>query len=150
MTVDEKQARAVDRMLKNLPKGIRNKILREELRKSAKSMVGPAKAATPLGETGRLRKSVKVRAMKRSRKSVGVVVGYGDKSFSGTTFYGSFLEWGWRIGKRPSRANKATDTRKKVEGRFMLTRVAEKLGPGVISRALTAIGYRITVEARNA
>jgi HK97 gp10 family phage protein len=149
--LDAKQVAKIERMLLRLPKGIRNKILRQELRKGAKTLVPPSKSATPV-ETGKLRRSVKVRAVKRSRKSVGVLVGYNDKAYAGDTFYGSFLEWGWRQGKRPSRAirGKAGDTRKEIPGRRMLGKVAEAKGPALLDSVIKQIAQRIEAEARNA
>ena len=146
--LNPRQVDKINRMLLTLPKAIRNKILRQELRKFGKELVAPSKAATPV-RSGKLRKSVKVRAQKRSRSSVGVVVGYSEKPFTSDTFYGAFLEWGWRIGKRPSRAAKATDNRAQVPGRRMLGNVAEAKGPGLLSRLAVAIGLRIQQEARN-
>jgi HK97 gp10 family phage protein len=145
---DPRQIGKIRSMLINLPKKIRNKILREEMRKAAKTLVAPAKAATPV-LSGKLRKSVKVRAAKKLKQSIGVTIGYSEKPFTGDTFYGAFLEWGWRIGKRPSRAKRATDTRTQVPGRRMLGNVAESKGPGLLSRLIVAIGLRIQREARN-
>jgi hypothetical protein len=146
--LNARQVDKISRMLLTLPKAIRNKILRQELRKFGKELVAPSKAATP-ARSGKLRKSVKVRAQKRTRSSVGVVVGYSEKPFTGDTFYGAFLEWGWRIGKRPSRSAKANDNRTQVPGRRMLGKVAEAKGPSLLSRLAVAIGLRIQREARN-
>lgn len=149
--LDAKQVAKINRMLTALPKKIRNKILREELRKGAKTLLPASKAATP-ARTGKLRRSVKVRAVKRSRKSVGVLVGYNDKAYAGDTFYGAFLEWGWKQGKRPSRVVRggASDNRKEIPGRRMLGNVAEAKGPGVLDAVITQIASRIQTEARNA
>ena len=149
--LDAKQVAKINRMLTALPKKIRNKILREELRKGAKTLLPASKAATP-ARTGKLRRSVKVRAVKRSRKAVGVLVGYNDKAYAGDTFYGAFLEWGWKQGKRPSRAVQggASDNRKEIPGRRMLGNVAEAKGPGVLDAVINQIASRIQTEARNA
>jgi HK97 gp10 family phage protein len=146
------QVRALQRMLENVPKKLRNKILRQELRKGAKILVPPSKAATPV-RTGTLRRAVKVRAQKRSQKSVGVFVGYSEKGFTGDTFYGAFLEWGWRGGKRLSAAqirSGRTDTRVKQPGRFFLTRVANRRGPAVLTSVIKAVSKRVETEAKNA
>jgi HK97 gp10 family phage protein len=149
--LDAKQVAKINRMLTALPKKIRNKILREELRKGAKTLLPASKAATP-ARTGKLRRSVKVRAVKRSRKAVGVLVGYNDKAYAGDTFYGAFLEWGWKQGKRPSRTVRggASDNRKEIPGRRMLGNVAEAKGPGVLDAVINQIASRIQTEARNA
>jgi HK97 gp10 family phage protein len=162
------QVRALQRMLENVPKKLRNKILRQELRKGAKALVPPSKAATP-ARTGKLRRAVKVRAQKRSQKSVGVFVGYSEKGFTGDTFYGSFLEWGWRGGKRKSgvevlggrkkrrftqeqrdTVQSANDSRVKQPGRFFLTRVATTRGPAVLNAVIKSVSQRIETEAKSA
>ena len=149
--LNPRQMAAINRMLLTLPKKIRNKILRQEMRKEAKALVAPSKAATPV-RTGLLRKSVKVRAQKRTRSSLGVLVGYSEKAFTGDTFYGAFLEWGWQLGKRPSKriAGTSADTRKKIPGRRMLGKVADKFGPSLLTRLANAVYSRIVTEARNA
>jgi hypothetical protein len=152
--LNPRQVARIERMLRTLPTKIRNKILRQEMRKEAKTLVAPAKAATPI-QTGRLRKSVKVRALKNAKgtkaanRSIQIGVGYSNKNFQGDTFYGSFLEFGWKLGKRPSRASKATDNRRQIPGRRMLGKVAEQYGPGLLTRLANAIGLRIQQEARN-
>jgi HK97 gp10 family phage protein len=150
-TLDKKQLAAVRRMLALLPKRIRNKVLRQELRKAAKALVAPSKAATPV-RTGKLRKSVKVRAAKVKR-GVGVNVGYSDKNFVGDTFYGAFLEFGWKIGKRQSSAatrQGIPDTRREVPGKRYLGKVAEQYGPELLNKATLAIAKRVEQEAKNA
>ena len=172
MILGELNARQVDRivkMLTGMPAKIRNKILRRELRNAAKKLKPSARSATPVA-SGKLRRSVKVRAAKRSRKGIGVLVGYNDKPYSGDTFYGAFLEWGYRWGKRRSaktilresrRRRRLTDaqraqvkaendTRKKIPGKYMLTKVADANGPAVLDQAIVAIGKAIQDEDRNA
>jgi len=162
------QVRALQRMLENVPKKLRNKILRQELRKGAKILVPPSKAATTV-RTGTLRRAVKVRAQKRSQKSVGVFVGYSEKGFTGDTFYGAFLEWGWRGGRRKSgkevlggrkkrrftqeqrdAVQAVNDSRVKNPGRFFLTRVANRRGPAVLTSVIKAVSKRVETEAKNA
>lgn len=154
-TLDRKQVEAIRRMLVQLPRKVRNKVLRQELRKAAKELVAPSKAAVPV-RTGKLRKSIKVRAAKKpdvKRGTLGVTVGYSNKDFSGDAFYGSFLEYGWKIGKRPSAAGKRSgipDTRRKVPGKFYLWKVADRLGPALVTKATLAIAKRVEQEAKNA
>jgi HK97 gp10 family phage protein len=148
--LNKKQVADLKRMLVVVPKKIRNKILRKELRAAAKALIAPSKSATPV-KTGTLRKSVKARSA-RSRKAVAMRVGFSDKAFTGDTFYGSFLEWGWQVGKRPSKTIAGTekDTRTQVKPRFILKRVAERLGPALMEKALQNIRRLIALEARNA
>jgi len=147
--INQRQVNTLKRMLTGLPKKIRNKILREELRRAAKTLIAPSRTATPV-RTGQLRKSVKVRSVKsRGNKAIQFGVGYSGKNFQGDTFYGSFLEFGWKVGKRPSRASKALDTRKKIPARRMLGKVAESKGPALLSSAANRIIIRIQQEAKN-
>jgi len=82
-------------------------------------LIQPAKAAMPVA-SGQLKKATKLRSIKRSRVSAGVWVGFSEKDFVGDQFYGAFQEWGFRIGSR-----KLGDSRRKIEGRFMLRKVAK-------------------------
>jgi hypothetical protein len=145
MIFNERQLARLNRMLLQLPKKIRNKVLRVELRRAAKELVKPNKDATPV-RTGLLRKSVKVRSI-RSRTDIGFTTGYSEKNFVGKTFYGAFLEFGWKAGKRPSRTQK--DNRIKIPARRMLGKVAEAKGPSLLVSARTRIMLRIAEEARN-
>ena len=55
-----------------------------------------------------------------------------DNAFSGKTFYGGFIEWGRKVGKRrrislrrPSK-NDTSDTRKKVPPNSFMKRAAQR------------------------
>jgi hypothetical protein len=84
--------------------------------------------ARTLVRSGRLAASIKVRAMRRSRKAVGVHVMSGEGWFKGPTFYAAFAELGHRQGRRLRKSLKRgwrrlfarRDRRRKVPGmRFM-------------------------------
>lgn len=81
-----------------------NKFMRKATREAVKQIVLPkVKARVPV-ETGELEASLTVRALKRSRTRMGSGVTKKDNSpqefrnplFSGDTFYGGFLEFGFR------------------------------------------------------
>ena len=82
-----------------------NKFMRKATREAVKEIVMPkVKARVPV-ETGELESSLKVRALKRSRTRLGsgVTLKGGDAPgefknplFSGDTFYGGFLEFGFK------------------------------------------------------
>ena len=98
----------LDRKLKALPRKVAKKILRQALRAGAKIILAQAKANAPVA-TGQLKKSLKVRAMKRTRKgTVGFKVQTKAGDFKGDEFYGSFLEYGFRRGKRPGKGAEYT------------------------------------------
>lgn len=97
---DASQSKNLLLQLKRLPINIQRKVLREESRRTAKTILLPVARKRVPKQTGILRKSIKVRSLKRSRVRTGVRIGYSAKDFVGDTFYGSFLEYGWRLGKR--------------------------------------------------
>lgn len=72
--------------------------MRKGCRWGAKIIMSAVKGNTPV-ETGALRRSLKVKAMKRSRSGVGVMAKFGDGWYQGETFYGAFIEFGHKIGK---------------------------------------------------
>ncbi|WP_254513878.1 HK97-gp10 family putative phage morphogenesis protein [Anatilimnocola floriformis] len=75
-------------------KKIFNKVLKKAFREGAKVSQKAIKALIPKGETGALRKALKVRTLARKKDRVGISVQMGEGSFQGATFYGGFLEWG--------------------------------------------------------
>lgn len=115
-----------------------NQIVSKAARVSAKLHLLPqSKAATPVSKApvkrgvkskpkpppGRLRKSTKIRTIKRKQNSAGVSVGYADKDFTGDVFYGGFIEYGFRVGDR-----KLGNSRTQVKGQGNLRKVAQANG----------------------
>lgn len=95
---------------------------RKASRKAAKPILDKAKQVVS-AKTGRLRKSLTIRAAKRSRKSIGVRVTQREGAFKGDAFYGGFQEMGWRPGKRSrqSRRKRGRDERtRKVPGKWQM------------------------------
>ncbi len=88
----------VDFKLAGMLSRVQTKLVRKATREIAKPVRDSAKAWAPY-ETGELAGSIKVRALKRSRKnkdSVGarVITSDTDSLFSGETYYGAFQEFG--------------------------------------------------------
>jgi len=79
--------------LKRIPAKDAKKAIRKGTRAGAKMLVPEVKANTPK-RTGLLKKSVKVRSLKKSRVRTGVAVQMGKGAFVGKTFYGGFAEYG--------------------------------------------------------
>jgi len=52
------------------------------------------KELLPKGDTGLLKRAVKIKAAKGRKGSIRITVGFGDKSFKGGKYYGSFRELG--------------------------------------------------------
>lgn len=78
--------KALIKSLKALPKLVARRCLRQAMRPAMKIVRDEAKQNAPV-DTGLTKKSIKVRAMRRSTKFIGIDVQIG-------TFYGSFLEYG--------------------------------------------------------
>lgn len=85
--------RKLNRKLKTLEAKVEKKITRQALRAGAKVIAKEAKARAPV-DTGMLRSKIKVWALKRSRKRIGVLVGTSAKEYTGDQFYGAFVEYG--------------------------------------------------------
>lgn len=93
--------KALDRNLHQLEAKLQRKVFNRAGREAVKPIAAKARQNAPK-DTGRLRKSIKVRATKRSRRGVGIKVTTGDRSgdFGGKGYYGAFLEYGHKRGKR--------------------------------------------------
>ena len=139
--VDARMQREIEKALKQIPKKLERSIVRKATRNANKKVILPkAKEAVPV-ETGDYEESLKVRSIKRTRTGVGTQVITKDGGmFEGDTYYGGFLEWGWRTGRRGS-AN-----RRKVEGGEYLRQTALRYGPTAINMALKEIGEAIEKE----
>ena len=88
--------------------------------------------------TGRLRRSIRVRSLTRSRKRIGarVTISNKDTQFTCRTFYVAFQEFGWRPGKRLTRASSAataTDQRPRVPAKDFLRRSSKSGAAGAVN-----------------
>ena len=82
-----------------LEKKMRNSIIRKGLRAGGKVWRDAARGEAP-SQTGKLKRSIKVRAGTRKKDSISITVGMGAKDYVGNSFYGAFIEYGFHIGKR--------------------------------------------------
>lgn len=97
---------------------IAKKVIRQSLRQAGKIVQTEAKSNAPV-DTGRLRKSIRVRAFKRSRKErigINVQTNSTNNVFKGKTFYGGFLEYGFRRGKRSNEIKRAQKNGRTLAG----------------------------------
>jgi len=85
--------RKLNKKLKQLESKIEKKIIRQALRAGAKVIAKEAKQLAPV-DTGELKSKIKVWALKRSRKKIGVLVGTSAKEYTGDQFYAAFVEYG--------------------------------------------------------
>lgn len=139
----------VDAALKELGARVGNKVVRQGMRAGAKIVAAEIANRSP-SRTGRMKSSVKVRTMKRSRKNrIGLIAGFGEGWFKGKTFYAAFVAFGHRLGKRThkrshkagggktaaARAFKMTDTRPKVPPNPFMQEAFKSAGPTARQRA---------------
>lgn len=83
----------IDRKLSRFEQSVQKKAIRKATREAAKVILEDARQRVPV-DTGALRKSLRVRSLKRSRVRQGHQVMTGEGFFKGDTFYGGFVEYG--------------------------------------------------------
>lgn len=91
----------LNRKLARLKSKDAKKAIRKASRAALRPVLEAVKAKAPK-RSGKLRRSLKIRALPRSRSRVGARVTTGGKArqFAGETFYGGFQEYGWKSGNR--------------------------------------------------
>lgn len=109
---------------------LKRQVIRETCRAAAKDILPAVVAATvmfkyrwplPKGRRiGDLKRGLKVRAIRRTRKTIGVTVLSTLKKGSKATsqyqtdlYYGAFVNWGHKLGRRPRKGQ--PDNRKKID-----------------------------------
>ena len=100
---------AIQKKLAALPLNVEKKVLRQALRKAIKPMKDEIQGDAPVGETGDLEHSVKVRAGKRKKGSLSMQVGLDQDSFQGEKWYVSFIELGSKFQHAQHFMKKAFD-----------------------------------------
>lgn len=90
----------LDAALHQMSNAVHNKVVRKAVRQAAKPVLKEARRLVPV-KTGALRKSLKIKSAKRSRKrtSIGVEVVTGKQFFTGDTYYGGMIEFGTKYIK---------------------------------------------------
>ena len=116
--VDHRAVKDITRKLKNLEPKLRKKALGRAAKAAMKPVLSAVRSAAPRDD-GPLRKSIRLRNLKRSRSRVGVTVAskaawLSDPDSDG--FYPAQVEFGWRAGE--------TD----VEGQHFMERAFERTG----------------------
>jgi HK97 gp10 family phage protein len=88
--------KTINRRLAKLTGPEAKNIIRKSARPALKPILAAARANAPT-DKGLLRKSVKIRAMKRSRSRVGATVSSGSKTsaYAGKAWYGGPIEYGY-------------------------------------------------------
>ena len=103
MSVEDYQNKLTTRAFALLPGKVQKKIARTELRKVAKVLQAKVKQEAPV-ETKQLKAKIKVRAQKKKRRSVGIIVGVDGTDF-GTPFNpkAAIQEYGSRAKNIPEK-----------------------------------------------
>ena len=85
----------LDRKMRALEPAMQKKIIRKAARRAAKPVLDRARAFAPR-RSGALERSLKIRALRRSRRrtAIGVQVSTDKGWFKGDEFYGAFVELG--------------------------------------------------------
>ena len=89
----------LDAKFKKLPDRLQKKILRQSMRIAAKDVKAAVKAAVPK-DTGRLRRGIEIKSIKRSRSLVGVIVRTKTREHFGISadskwYYPAIIEYGF-------------------------------------------------------
>jgi HK97 gp10 family phage protein len=76
-------------------------VIRGATREALKPIQRSAQDLAPK-KTGRLRRSIRIRSLTRTKKKIGsrITISKKDNQYTGRTFYGAFQEFGWKPGKR--------------------------------------------------
>lgn len=119
--------------LRELTNAEARKAVQGATRESAKIIAAQVKSNAPV-KSGSLRRSIKVRAIRRSRKRIGmrITTWSGDNLYQGKQFYAAFQEFGWKTGSR-------RNTRDAIAGRITRnlrrqSREARSTGRGLAAR----------------
>ena len=143
ITIELQGVEELRRKLLSLEPRIAKKVLRKALRAGAKIIHARAKQNIPTGGSGVLARSIKVRAMKRTRKQrIGVAVETREGWYKGEAFYGAFVEFGHKQGSR-----KLGDARKQIEGKHYIEKAADQTKDAVTALLSVSIGAGIEAEA---
>lgn len=173
--IDPVQQAQLQRLLRELPAVGARAAIRKGSRAGSKIVAAAVKADTPVRPAhvkakhprGLLKKSVKTRAAKRSRKFIGAVTVVGDKAdaktkvFSGVTYYGAFVELGhhmgaassgWRRRRKKERKKgigmKRDPTRKWIEGQHFMEKAGKRVGRRALRIGAGVMRQEIAAEAR--
>lgn len=133
--------KAIERACRELPARLAKKVIRQGLRAGAKVVQSDAQVHAPV-DTGRTARAIKVRAGKSRKKNVitmAVIIGKGD--YQGGTFYGAFVNFGHKTGKRGS-AN-----RREIPGKHFMDNALHDKAEQAQTAATTVINAGIEREA---
>jgi len=93
MKIEIEGVKKLEKRLKSLEPKVGKGIVRGALKDAAKPLLQEAKERVPV-KSGDLKKSLRVRTMKRKKGRYGVEMATKDGWFKGDQYYGAFLEFG--------------------------------------------------------
>lgn len=138
----------IDRALQALPDAVAKRVIKQAIRESLKPIRAAVRAETPVGRTGLLKKNIKIRSAKRTRKQrIWLDVGTSEKDYVGKQFYGAMVEFGHdlvRGGHKKSGGRVVGH----VDGRHFMERAFESTAEAAKHDAETRI--RAGIEAETA
>lgn len=151
----ETQLKGADEMIAALEKietNIARKHTRTALRAGAKVIQKQCQADAPT-KTGRTRRAIKVRAGKRMKDAIRMLVTIGQGMFQGVTFYAGFIEYGWKWSRKRNARNRkgkaltsgATD--KRIPGTQWLHRAFDKSETAAQQAVLESLSESLNEEA---
>jgi hypothetical protein len=148
--------------LKEIDAKMSKKYIRQALRPAAKIVQAQLIADSPAG-TGNIRGAFRVRAAKRSRKGITMVVSLTSSLFKSKTFYAGFVNYGWnwtshrmkstgrlvkrgtaKMAERLGRLSKATT--KHIEGTHWLNHAFDKSAPAAITKIVEILTKALESE----
>jgi HK97 gp10 family phage protein len=149
MKFDVKGIAEIKKRLDQMDQKLQKKEIRAALREGAKVVRIKMLSEAPV-LSGTTRKAVKVRAGKRRKNKISVIVGVGKDWFKGSTFYAAFVEFGHKIGKRsgPLRTAQrrekaggeaAKDSRQQVQGKHWMEKSFKAVEPQAITTILSKL-----------
>ena len=105
---------ALVRDLQAVETKVAGKFVRQALRAGAKIIQAQCKADAP-NRSGLTRRSIKVRAGRRSRTGVKMLVSIGKQAYVGDNFYAAFQNFGWKAGSRKNKGYRRPITTKNFD-----------------------------------
>lgn len=140
--------KSLTRMLNALGSPKARELHRKAVRKAARPILEHAKAESPV-KSGAMRKSLTIKALRRSRRGIGVRVTQKEGLFKGDQFYGGFQEFGWLTGRRRKKEHrKSNRERRKIPGKWFMRGAGTAKEQEAIDIYESELGTMIQQEAR--
>lgn len=118
-SIDVEGAPELARTLATMEPRVAKKLTRKAMREASKLVKDDAKRRVPV-DSGKLKRAIVVRALKRSRSRFGTQVQTKDGFFKGDSFYGGFIELGTKkMPARPYLRPALYDNEAKVRQKFV-------------------------------